>query len=50
MLADAAAATVARAARAHGAGAVVWPASAGRDPPALNAVVDAVSCPVVVVG
>jgi predicted phosphoribosyltransferase len=50
MLPDAAAATIARAARAHGAGAVVWPASAGRDWQALAAVVEAVPCPVVMVG
>ena len=50
MLPDRAAGTIARAVRTQGAGALVWPAGAGRDPQALAALVDAVPCPVVVVG
>jgi hypothetical protein len=50
MLPDVHAGTVARAARAQSAGALVWPATGGRDPAALAAVVEAVPCPVVLVG
>ena len=46
---DLAAETVARTARAWHAAALVWPGD-GRDPGVLSGIVDAVSCPVVVVG
>jgi hypothetical protein len=50
MLPDLHPGTVARAARAQTAGALVWPASGGRDPSALAAIVEAAPCPVVLAG
>ncbi len=50
MLPDLHPGTVARAARAQTAAALVWPASGGRDPSALAAIVEAAPCPVVLAG
>lgn len=49
-LPDAAPGTVARAVRGQGGGALFWPSAGTRDPAALSALVDAVPCPVVMVG
>jgi hypothetical protein len=49
-LPDAAPGTVARAVRAQGGGALFWPSAGARDPATLSALVDAVPCPVVLVG
>lgn len=46
---DVAAGTIARTARAQSAAVLVWPGD-GRDPGVLSGIVDAVPCPVVVVG